>query len=232
MKNSSDRVRSSRHARYVLAAVLMVMCSPVSAQTTTFSDLASHATEQPSIGRLVDQGIMQGVSATQFNPDAPMTNGDFAVSVQKMFGLSAPAEKTTFTDVPANSPIYAAVQAVAPYLGRQIQCFGCQLGSTFGPNQPAPRLLAAVTLVNILVSQKKIELVSSAAAETALSGVADAATLRGPVRVYVATAMQQGVLTLTSQHAIAALSPISRADTAVQLDTVQRKFNVPLVRVP
>lgn len=231
MKNSFAISKRPTLASYLLLPTLvLVWCS---AQTpTNFADLANHTAEQPAIGNLVSQGIMRGVSQTEFNPDVPMTNGDFAVSVQKMFGLAAPAQKINFTDVPSSSPIYSAVEAAAPYLGRQIRCFGCQLGTTFGPNEPASRLLAAVTLTNILVAQKKVELMASDAAETVLAGVPDAADLRGPARAYVATALQQGILSLNSDRSIAALSPMTRANIAVQLDAVQKKFNVPQVRVP
>lgn len=197
-----------------------------------FSDLGDHAAEQPAIGSLVSQGILRGVSPTQFNPDAPMTNGDFAASVQKMFNLPVPAQKVNFTDVPASSPIFNAVESITPFLGRQIVCFGCQLGSNFGPNAPASRLVTAVTIVNVLIAQKKVELMAPDAAEASLANVADEAQLQGPSRVYVATALQQGVLSLTADRAIAGLSPMTRANIAVQLDGVQKKFNVPLVRVP
>lgn len=233
MKYSFAIRKKLGYATGLLALTLLPACWPVAAQTqANFADLANHTAEQPSIGSLVSQGIMRGVSPTEFNPDANMTNGDFADSVQKMFNLAVPAQKTNFTDVPAGSSIYNAVEAVAPYLGRELICFGCQLGTNFGPNEPASRVVTAVTLVNVLLAQKKVELLTPDAAETALANVSDAAQLRGPARVYVATALQQGVLSLTADHAIAGLSPVTRANIAVQLDSVQKKFNVPLVRVP
>lgn len=233
MKSSFVNRACRKHAMFlVLPALLMAWCHVAAQTQTKFTDLANHTAEQPAIGSLVNQGIMVGVSPTEFNPDAPMTNGDFVVSVQKMFGLTAPAQKTNFTDVPASSAIYSAVQAVAPYLGRQLSCFGCQLGTNFGPDQPASRLMTALTVTNILLMQKKFTLMAPDAAETALQDVSDAAQLQGPVRAYVATALQQNILTLTPQHAIEGLSPMTRANIAVQLDAVQTKFNVPQVRVP
>jgi hypothetical protein len=233
VKNSFATRKWRRRAIFLFLPTFLLAWRHVAAQTqTSFADLANHVAEQPAIGSMVNQGIMHGVSPTEFNPDAPMTNSDFAASVQKMFNLPVPAEKTNFTDVPESSAAYNAVEAVAPYLGRQIICFQCQLGTNFGPNEPASRLLAAVAMTNVLLAQKKVTLLTSDAAETALANVPDAATLQGPARVYVATAMQQGILTLTAQHTIDALSPMSRVDTAVQFDAVQKKFNLPLVQVP
>lgn len=232
MKNSCVRKKWSKHASVAAVAALAATLCNVAGQTKTqFTDLSNHVAEQSAIGNLVNQGIMHGVSATEFNPDKPMSRGDFAVSMQKMFGLTTPPHKTNFTDVPASSPIYSAVQAVVPYLGRQLTCFHCQLGTTFGPNQPASRLLTAVTLTNILVARRELALMAPDSAEAVLRGIPDAEQLQGPVRAYVATALQQGILSLTPQHAIEGLSPMTRAATAMQLDTAQKKFNLPRVRV-
>lgn len=232
MNNSCFRNKSPRYAIAAAVAALVVASCHVAAQTQTqFTDLSGQVAEQSAIKNLVSQGIMHGVSATEFSPNQPLNNGEFAVSIQKMFGLPAPAHKTAFTDVPAGSPVYNAVQAVAPVWGRQLICFHCQLGTTFGPNQPASRLLTAVTLTNILVARRKVALMAPGSAEAVLRGIPDAEQLQGPVRAYVATALQQGILSLTPQHAIEGLLPMTRAATAVQLDTAQKKFNLPRVRV-
>jgi hypothetical protein len=195
-----------------------------------FTDLAAHVAEQPAINNMVTQGIIRAVSPTQFSPDAPNTRGAFAVSVQHMFNLPKPAQAVTFSDVPSSSSIFTAVQAIAPFQGRQILCSGCALGSTFGPNEPVTRAETAVLLTGILIAQKKVALTSPAEAESALAKVPDANELRGPARLYLATALQSGVITLTSASKLDPASQRTRADTAVLLDSVQKKFAIPQVR--
>jgi hypothetical protein len=70
-------------------------------QTTTspalvFVDLASHTAAVPAINSMVAQGIMRGVSQTQFAPDAYYSMGEFAVSMQHMFNLAAPCTADQF----------------------------------------------------------------------------------------------------------------------------------------
>jgi hypothetical protein len=214
---------------FSLALMTLVNLAVADAQTT-FTDLQTHAADRPAISSIVAQGIMHGVSPTQFRPDSAIERGNFAVSMQHMFNLPVPTRKVNFTDVPTSSPIYKAVEAVAPFLGRQMRCFGCALGSTFGPNEPVTRLEMAVTITNILIANKKIALLSPSAAEAALKDMPDTAALRGPVRVYAATALQEGIIARTSSNELAPALQVTRANLAVQLDHIQKKFNIPHVQ--
>src|SRR5437660_392190 len=51
---------------------------PIAPTTTAFTDLKDYSHAEAAIKRLVSQGIMQGVSATQFAPGTANTRGDFA----------------------------------------------------------------------------------------------------------------------------------------------------------
>jgi len=219
----------NRCALLGLIALLLPASAPAQPKPA-FTDLATHVTEQPAINSVVAQGIMKGVTGTQFNPDAANTRGDFVVSMQKMFNLTKPAQTVSFPDVPASSPIYAAVEAVAPYLRRQILCPGCALVENFLPNVPVSRVETAVIMTGILVAQNKVTLLTPAAAETALAPVTDVNTLHGPLRVYVATALQSGVITLPAPNQLQPAAQPTRADTATLLDTVQKKFSLPQVQ--
>lgn len=197
---------------------------------TRFSDLAHHMAEEPAINRMVAQGVMRPVSPTKFAPDMPETLGEFAVSVQHMFDLPQPPKPINFSDVPPSSPIHAAVQAMVPYMGRHILCFGCALATNFLPNQPVSRAISAVTLVRILMAQKKISLLTMMEADEVLRNVEEAKTLPPPSRPYFATAIRSGILALSPEHKIEPAREHSRANMAVLLDHVQKKFNVPRVR--
>jgi hypothetical protein len=194
------------------------------------ADLANHAAAVPAIKSMVAQGIMRGVSQTQFAPDAFYRAGDFAVSMQHMFNLPAPAQPIDFPDVPRGSPIYAAVQAIAPFLGRQLLCPGCALGSNFLPNQPVTRAATTVALVNILKAQGMVQLLSPAEAEIVLANVSDASPPSPMARAIFATALKSGIIALQPDSKINLALKHTRADAAVLLDALQKRFNIPQVR--
>jgi hypothetical protein len=218
-----------RFAEIIIA--LLVTSSIASAQPRLpvrpdISDLGAHAGEAPAINSMVTQGIMRIVDTAKFEPDAPTTRGELAVSMQHMFNLKRPAQPVDFTDIPPSSPLYSAVQAVAPFLGRETLCFGCALISKFLPNEAVSRVEEAVLLTNILLAHKKFGLLSKAEAEPVLAALADANTLKGPLRLYVATAIRNDVLTLPAPNRLDPHAVHSRAQTAVTLDRVQKEFRL------
>jgi hypothetical protein len=54
-----------------------------------------------------------------------------------------------------------------------------------------------------------------------------ASEMRGPLRLYVATALQNHILLPTPDNSLALDRPFARADLAALLDRVQHDFNVP-----
>jgi hypothetical protein len=204
----------------LLASTTIALAKPVN-----ITDLNAHVAEAPAIRNVVAQGIMRTIGPDTFKPDALTTRAELAASVQHMFNLRRPANLANFPDIPPNSPLYSSVEAVAPFLGRQTLCFGCALISNFLPNEPVSRIESAVLLTNVLIAQKKFSLLSEAESEPVLIGIEDAKTFRGPLRVYVATAIHNGVLPLTAPHR---LDPTlhTRAQTAVLLNNLQERFNL------
>jgi hypothetical protein len=90
-----------------------------------------------------DNLASQGILSNQPSLRAPTTRGEFVLALQRMFNLPESKEATAFTDVPLNSPLGSALRAIGPYLGRQILCPGCALGTNFLPDQPISNLNAA-----------------------------------------------------------------------------------------
>jgi hypothetical protein len=204
-------------------------------QTTTspalvFVDLANHTAAVPAINSMVAQGIMRGVSQTQFAPDAYYSMGEFAVSMQHMFNLPPPAQPINFTDVARGSPIYDAVEAIVPFLGRGLLCPGSAAGSTFVPGQPVVRAWATIVTVNILTAQNTIQLARPAEAESALANVTDAGWLPPEARIIFATALNNEIIGRQPQNEIDLAFEPTRADMAVFLDAIQKKFNIPPVQ--
>jgi hypothetical protein len=197
---------------------------------TAFVDLANHPAAAPAINSMVAQGIMRGVSQTQFAPDASYSLGEFMLSMQHMFKLTAPARPINFPDVPRDSPIYAAVEAVTPFMDRGLFCPGCALGTNFIARQPVMRAVVATILVNILKAENKILLVSPAEAESVLANVSDASSLPPTARTIFATALKSEIIALEPGNNINLGYQPTRAHTAVLLDAVQKNFNIPPVR--
>jgi hypothetical protein len=195
-----------------------------------FHDVAKDAPAAGAIDRMVAQGIMHPVSPNEFAPDTPETLGHFVASIQHMFRLEPKASAPLFTDVPPDSPIFAAVQATAPYLGRQLLCFGCALGTNLVPDQPLSRAQEGMLITQVLIAQKRLQLLDPAATHVVLSGGADTNKVSAPAAPYIATAVKAGVLPLTAERRLEPATPATRVAVATSLDTVQRTFKVPEVQ--
>jgi len=199
---------------------------PVAAQVV-FSDVDNRTTQGAAIESMVAQGIMLGRSPTEFAPNASTTRGEFALAVQHMFNLPTLAQSAAIPDIPLGTQVYSAVQAIAPYYNQQLLCPGCALGQNFMPNQEISRGQRTVALVSILVAQNRLQLLGRADTDSVLANVADASTLSQPARAYFATAIKNGVVELTSGNRIDASLPVTRAELAVLLNSVQQKFSIP-----
>jgi hypothetical protein len=174
-----------------------------------------------------DNLASQGILSNQPSLRAPMTRGDFVLALQRMFNLPESKEATAFTDVPLNSPLGSALRAIGPYLGRQILCPGCALGTNFLPDQPISNLNAAFITTRVLVGQKKLQLLTPAEADAVLAKVSDAETLPPGSRVYFATGIAGGVVRFGTDKSIGPDQDQTLGDTAILLDHVQRNFAIP-----
>jgi hypothetical protein len=87
-----------------------------------------------------------------------------------------------------------------------------------------------ITMTLVLATQNTLQLLISGDADSVLAGVSDADQLSRPSRVYFATAIKNGILPLGPQNRILPASEVTRADAAVLLDRMQRKFDIPRVQ--
>jgi S-layer homology domain len=196
------------------------------------NDIADHPNEEPAIREMVSVGIMKLPTPTQFHPDVVLTRGEFAASMQTMFKLAQPAQPVAFADVRPGSPNYAAIQAIAPYLNRQALCFGCLLSGNFNPSAAVSREEMAVILVRILGAQNRIPLPSTALVNSYLASTPDARNWKPAASPYIALAVQHGLVPMTSNNTFQPSLQVTRANAAVTLQTVYKKFLVPVVLVP
>jgi len=216
------------------APIFTLICGVLYAQVPVkpaFSDIATRsAATQLAIGSMVAQGVMQGRSANQFAPDAPLTRAEFAMSLQKMFSLPLPAQAASFPDVPPTAPYYSAVEAVSPHLARSLLCFRCALVKNFLPNETVSRAEMTMIMAHVLVSRNKLKLPDQSETAAALAGVADGEKIPVPARPYFAAAIKNNVVDLKPGKTIALPMAVSRAETAEYMANVQKKFSMPVLR--
>jgi hypothetical protein len=214
------------------AAILLITLQQFQATAQTpspsrekFVDLENHIAAQEAIQRMVSQSIMRPVSPTRFAPDEPVTRGEFSISLQQMFNLPAADKTSHFSDIPTRGALAEAITAVEPFMGRQLLCFGCALGTNFLPNQAVSYTEVIFTLSRILIAQNKMRLPSPSDTDAVLAMVTDANVLSGPSRPYFAAAIKDGVADL--QPAIEPGRVVTRVNLAVLLDKVQKKYSIP-----
>ena len=81
----------------------------------TFADLSDHEWARKAIEVMASKGIIQGTSATTYDPAAPITRGDFLTLLVRVLELEAEAS-SNFTDVPQEAHYYEAL-GIAKELG-------------------------------------------------------------------------------------------------------------------
>ena len=215
---------------YLFLAAALFVSSTFAQQPPVLTDVSAGAYEAKAINNLVAQGIMTPVAPGKFAPSAAMKRGDFALALQRLFNLPAPDKPMKFSDVHPGDSAYAAIEAVAPYMDKQVPCPGCDIGSKFSPDAHVSRAESAITLVRILIARNKLQLLGDAECDKVLSSVPDSQGLPKRTRPYIATAIQAGILECCSGNTIESTQLLTRADAAETIDKVQRRFDIPLVK--
>lgn len=191
------------------------------------TDLAGFTAEQPAIQRMLAQGIMTPTSAGHFTPTGTVTRAEFAEMLQHMFGLKA-ATNNAFSDVPASDQRIGAIAAAAPFMNRQIFCFGCQLTQKFLPDKVISRAEAAVYVVRVLGSEGKVQQVPAADLPTIAGRAADAVTWGPLLTPLLAVALQSHLLDVESDNTLQPAKPLQRVHAAVLFDTAQLLGDIPV----
>ncbi|MDR0813902.1 MAG: S-layer homology domain-containing protein [Oscillospiraceae bacterium] len=111
------------------------------AGTLPFPDVARSDWFYAPVQFCYDNGVMSGVSATEFAPNAAITRAMLVTMLHRLSGSPAPAQTTGFSDVPAGEwytkPVYWAKEngVVSGYPD-----------GTFGPDRPITRAELVVVL--------------------------------------------------------------------------------------
>ncbi|CAH1191560.1 S-layer homology domain-containing protein [Paenibacillus sp. JJ-223] len=136
-------------AASILSTTLLlgVLASPIAASSSSLTDIPNNYAKNAII-ELADAGIMNGTGNGKFNPSGNITRQDFAIVLSKALNLDlsiASAKSSTFSDVPASSYAFAAVEAA--YKAGLIQGVG---NGKFAGTEPLTREQMAVIFVNAL----------------------------------------------------------------------------------
>lgn len=95
--------------RYAALACALTLCAALTlpAGAAGFTDVQSGAWYEAAVNEMVADGIMTGVSSTQFSPDGKVTRATVAVVMWRMEGEPQPSTLGSFPDV-ADTAWYAA----------------------------------------------------------------------------------------------------------------------------
>ena len=190
--------------------------TPATPEKKQFADLDNYAWAQAQIDALVEKGVINGVSDTEFAPANNIKRADFLVMAMRLAGLNdTPTDN--FADVPADSYYYNAV-GIAKQLG---------ITSGAGDNQFLPetnitRQDMFVLAYNLLKNQGVI---TADADVSVLDSFADAADVADYAKVAVATLLANGFVNGDDANRINPLNNATRAESAVFLFNVSEKMN-------
>ena len=97
-------------ALFICIVLLSVTLCPVSAQAFPFTDVKSSSWQYKPIKKVYDLGIMNGVSATRFDPDKRLTRAQAAMILYNLEGRDASYVRYSFKDVKAGAWYADAVE--------------------------------------------------------------------------------------------------------------------------
>ena len=216
-----------------MAATLMLLGTAVSnllpgsawaVSKPVLASFAERTTQAPAIKELVSNCILEPGSFGGCKPGRVFTRGEFAAEARRVFRLTKPSKEFFFADVPSDSPIYAAVQSVAPFMPRRILCPGCALTSIFSPDTPISRAELAVAVVQVLTFDNKVTLLSPAEAQRVLAAFPDTANVPAVARLYLATAVKSGIIGQFPARKLEPAATYNRAEGAGVLEYVQLRY--------
>ena len=173
-----------------------------------------------------NDGKQSGVVDSTFScSNSALTRAEFAALLQQQFSLPQPNRPAIFPDLPPSAAMYSAVQAAAPFMNGQVMCPGCQLNTNFFGNDPVTRVTVTVALVRILVARNSLRLLSREESERVLASFPDGHSLPLAGRVYFASAISSGIMSIPPGQAINPRAVYTSQEMPAMLARIRKQFN-------
>lgn len=177
-----------------------------------FVDVRGHWAES-NLQWAVQNGMMNGTSATTMSPNGDITRAQMATIVVRAFGATKAADISMFADIKKEDWCY-------DYIARAVQ-MGCLsgFGNAISPDEKVTRQEVAITLVKAAGYP-----ISSSGN---LSQFSDGATVDSWAAPYLSTAVSNGLLAGYSDGRIGAKDKVTRAQFVVMLQRVASAYMTP-----
>lgn len=180
--------------------------------TGTFVDIINHWA-QKDIEFLAEKGIVKGISATEYAPNALITRCQFAALLVRSLGLeSDPAYKLTFKDVDTNKWYYGEVAAA--YKAGIVKGLN---ESTFAPDANISREEMAAMVTRAMASAGKEVELSDVQIQEKLAVFKDASGIAAWAKGEVAKAVELGIVKGRTEDTFVAKANATRAEGATMI---------------
>lgn len=192
----------------VITAILLLLCTPMTALASSFTDVPSGAYFSAPVMWAVSSGITSGTSDITFSPKNPCTRGQIVTFLYKAYGNGEKAAPVSFTDVKSDKYYYNAVNwAVAKGVASGTG------NNTFSPNSPCTRAQAVTFLYKVR---------GNGAASTSASKFSDVA-IGKYYYTPVGWAIDNGVASGTSGNTFSPNATCSRAQIVTFMYNVNKE---------
>lgn len=204
-------MRTTKSLQYTAAilsaatAVAFVAEAPVQAQVNPFTDVKAGTTHYQAIVSLAEKGIVTGVTATSYQPNANATRGDAAIYIANALGLElSNVTNPSFKDIPVTSKYYKAVAALT-----ELGIISGYDDQTFRPSNTLTRSQTA----KMLTLGFGLQLATSSATKFSdVNRLADVNT-----KLYIQTLVNYGVTTGTTATTFSPNKNLTRGQLATFL---------------
>ena len=171
-----------------------------------FSDMSGYSDAQrAAVDYLRENGITNGISATQYGPEYSITRADFAVMLYQTFGLTASGSSGYFNDVPSGAYYAQAVNT--------LRSMGIVSGIGNGAYGSSYTLSRQDAICMIQRTLRTMGWNANDGSGSYLNGYSDSGSVAGYAQGAMAHAVQMGYLP-TANGRLAPRDPLTRVDMA------------------
>jgi len=204
----------------LIVILALALAIPVSTVGADFPDVRPGHWAFVEISEMTERGILNGYPDGTLRPEKTVTRAEIAKMLVLASGLDAtPTSAMSFTDVSDEAWYHPYVESVKDYLHGYTQ--GGQ--SVFSPNAPARREEVAEALV--LLKGYSLSGVDTSAIQALFS---DYDSISGSARLYVAVAVEKGLIRGYPDGTFRARGSITRAESVAMLC---RAFPIPVTGI-